>query len=380
MKKLYLLFVSLSTFISSDFFGQNVGIGINTPQRRLHIHSTSVFSGLMLTNTATGVTADDGIHFGIQYQEDAPGNRYGLILVKEEIPLRIGSSNNFSQIVLSPTGNLGIGTTDPTQRLEVVGNIRIRGTGALQKRIIFRNEAGNDDMGSLGHLNDQVISIAHHKDGSQYSKFYFDVENEKMGVGAIPGTNDGKILVHYNSSTGNPQLTLRESQLGDYGRLEFANLGATRVWHIAGQNVAGTGTTNRENDILNIWNSSRGDIMSFRGDGRVGILTTTPATGYALSVNGRIICTELRVQLTASWPDYVFADNYKLRGLYDVADYIKTNKHLPGIPSAAEIEKDGISVGDMQKRMMEKIEELTLYIIHQQKEIDALKVQVNKKK
>jgi hypothetical protein len=378
MKKFYLLFGGLSFFIFSDIYSQNVGIGTSTPQRKLHIHSTTVYSGLILTNEASGETANDGMHLGIQYQEDAPGNRYGLILSKEEVPLRIGTNNDFAQMVLLPSGNLGLGITNPAFKLEFSGSMRMQGAGTTAKRIVFRNDNNTADMGSIGHLNDSVISIADNNP-VQSSRIYFDVENAKMGIGAIPTDNDGKVLVTYNSTTGNPHITAKESVLGDYARFEFANTGATRVWHIAGQNVAGSGTTNRENDILNIWNSSRGDIMSFRGDGRVGILTTAPATGYALSVNGRIICTELRVQLTASWPDYVFADNYKLRKLYDVADYIKTNKHLPGIPSAAEIERDGISVGDMQKRMMEKIEELTLYIIQQQKEIDALKIQVEKK-
>jgi hypothetical protein len=160
--------------------------------------------------------------------------------------------------------------------------------------------------------------------------------------------------------------------------LEFANSGAERVWHIAGQNVAGAGTTNRANDILNVWNSGWGDLMSFRGDGRIGIWTTAPATGYALSVNGKIMCEELRVQLSESWPDYVFADNYTLPSLKIVESFIQANRHLPNIPSAKEIEKEGLGVGDMQKRMMEKIEELTLYIIQQQKEIDTLKSAIRK--
>jgi hypothetical protein len=194
-----------------------------------------------------------------------------------------------------------------------------------------------------------------------------------MGIGAIPTANDGKVLVSYNSTTSNPQMTVKESGLGDYARFEFANMGAERVWHIAGQNVAGAGATNRANDILNIWNSSWGDLMSFRGDGRIGIWTTTPAAGYALSVNGKIVCEELKVQLSGSWPDYVFCKAYQLRSIKELENFIQKNKHLPGIPSAATVEKDGLDVGDMQKRMMEKIEELTLYIIQQQKEIDALK-------
>lgn len=68
--------------------------------------------------------------------------------------------------------------------------------------------------------------------------------------------------------------------------------------------------------------------------------------------------------------------NYKLRSLTEVESFIKTNKHLPEIPSAAEVEKNGASVGEMQSKMMQKIEELTLYIIEQQKQIESLKNEI----
>ena len=105
-------------------------------------------------------------------------------------------------------------------------------------------------------------------------------------------------------------------------------------------------------------------------NGNVGIGTNTPAN--KLSVNGDIRSREVTVE-TINWPDYVFANNYTLKGLAEVEKYIRDNNRLPGIPSAAEIEKNGLQLGDMQKKMLEKIEELTLYIIQQQKEIEQLK-------
>lgn len=109
---------------------------------------------------------------------------------------------------------------------------------------------------------------------------------------------------------------------------------------------------------------------SYMNELRVG--TTLGATGYLLSVGGKIMCTELRVQNTASWPDYVFADNYNLKPIDELEQHIKTEKHLPGVPSACEVEENGIAVGEMQKVMMEKIEELTLYIIELKKENEKL--------
>ncbi len=102
------------------------------------------------------------------------------------------------------------------------------------------------------------------------------------------------------------------------------------------------------------------------------IATTTQATGYALSVNGKVACEEVLVEDLASWPDYVFAEDYDLMSLEELEKSIQKNKHLPGLPSAAEVEENGLMLGDMQKRIMEKVEELTLYTIKQDKMIKEL--------
>jgi hypothetical protein len=112
--------------------------------------------------------------------------------------------------------------------------------------------------------------------------------------------------------------------------------------------------------------------------GAVAISTVSPtpsfATGYALSVEGKIISDEVFVALRADWPDYVFATDYQLPNLCETASFIEANKHLPGIPSAEEVKaKGGIELGEMNRLLLQKIEELTLLMIDQQKQIDALK-------
>jgi hypothetical protein len=106
------------------------------------------------------------------------------------------------------------------------------------------------------------------------------------------------------------------------------------------------------------------------------IATTTQATGYALSVNGKIACEEVLIQLNTNWPDYVFCDDYSLLSLPELEKSIKENGHLPGLPSASHVEDNGFEVADMQKRVVEKVEELTLYAISQQKMIDQLMQEV----
>jgi len=97
------------------------------------------------------------------------------------------------------------------------------------------------------------------------------------------------------------------------------------------------------------------------------------APAYKLTVTGKVICEEVKVKLSGAWPDYVFDGTHQLMPIDKLSQFIQTNKHLPNIPAAAVIEKEGLELGDMQKKMMEKIEELTLYIIELQKQVDELK-------
>jgi len=103
--------------------------------------------------------------------------------------------------------------------------------------------------------------------------------------------------------------------------------------------------------------------------GNVGIGTTNPT--YKLSVNGTVRAKEVIVD--TGWSDYVFAEGYRLAPLSEVETHIKEHKHLPGIPSAAKVEQEGVSLGEMQALLLAKIEELTLHQIAQEKEIQALK-------
>jgi hypothetical protein len=127
---------------------------------------------------------------------------------------------------------------------------------------------------------------------------------------------------------------------------------------------------------LFLQNDAGNVILCANEQGGVGIGviagTSIPA-GYLLAVDGKIISEELKVQLSGDWPDYVFDKKYKLPSFTELRNYIAVNKHLPNIPAAADVEKNGIEVGDMQKRMMEKIEELTLYILKLEQEVTALK-------
>jgi hypothetical protein len=104
---------------------------------------------------------------------------------------------------------------------------------------------------------------------------------------------------------------------------------------------------------------------------QVGIGTTSPGTNK-LAVEGTIGARAVKVTLASPWPDYVFAGNYRLPTLADVHSYIQRFGHLPGIPAAEEVRSAGIDLGDMQARLLEKIEQLTLYAIELEKRVASL--------
>lgn len=94
--------------------------------------------------------------------------------------------------------------------------------------------------------------------------------------------------------------------------------------------------------------------------GNVGIGITKPQD--KLAVNGNIRAKEVKVE-TANWPDYVFEEGYSLLPIDDLETYIKENGHLPGIPTAKEVEADGVALAEMNRKLLEKVEELTLHVI-----------------
>ena len=180
-----------------------------------------------------------------------------------------------------------------------------------------------------------------------------------------PGSPDGRFEFGYGS-TGGANIEMYKSNHGTrpgdlnfiYGGGDFGNM---KFSHYNGST----------------WKTS----MFINKAGLIGIGTENPTdeltvngSVYAdsLSVNGKIVAKEVEVTLDG-WADYVFQDNYKLRSLGELEKYIKKHKHLPGIPSEKEVVEQGLNVGEMNQKMLEKIEELSLYVIELQKEIEQLK-------
>jgi hypothetical protein len=114
-------------------------------------------------------------------------------------------------------------------------------------------------------------------------------------------------------------------------------------------------------------------------NGGVGIGTLNTGT-FRLAVEGKIGAREVHVTNAFPWPDYVFKSNYDLKNLYSLEKYVRQNNHLPNIPSAQEVTNNGIELGTMNAKLLEKVEELTLYIIELNKKMDKQQKEINQLK
>jgi len=112
------------------------------------------------------------------------------------------------------------------------------------------------------------------------------------------------------------------------------------------------------------------DMVTFTSEGRVGIGTQLPQA--KLAVNGNILATEVKVKTDISVPDYVFEPDYDLLTLSETEAYVKEHRHLPEIPSAADIKQDGLDLAEMNLLLLKKVEELTLHLIRLEHENAAL--------
>jgi hypothetical protein len=213
---------------------------------------------------------------------------------------------------------LGIGTTGPISRLD------INGTATIRNRILL----GNIDQ---TWISDPITGFSN-------------------GI----ATTDAALFVPVHKK-GASDLRLYITDDGD---------DAFSIWG----GTCGGGKCGDLNAASQVARFEGGGRIIFNGNVGIG---KTADTSTKLDVAGTIRATEIKVE--AQTADFVFEDNYSLRSLDEVEDFIKTNGHLPSIPSAESMERNGVNMAEMNKLLLQKIEELTLYAIERDKEVKGLK-------
>ncbi|PXY42182.1 hypothetical protein DMB65_02810 [Flavobacterium cheongpyeongense] len=316
-----------------------------------------------------------------------------LVTFLSQAQISTGTGGASNVLPNSPTTNtnIGIGINNPTQKLEVIGNIK--GT----KGIFSGNEFSNQTFANWDAGIDESICFSGGTINPAYpNRRVFNMYDMSMAspydvklVGFNMSDRTGKerfvVNLFENSTT---ELVLNDAQkaeffkVKDYGDIKgaYLQMGKPNTKVIIG-GWANEPIIATHKFVVKGSSLIQGDILT---DSNIGIGTYNFTDGtetYRLSVKGKIRAEEIKVYNT--WADYVFNKNYKLPSLEEVETYIAANGHLQNVPSAKEVTENGLKLGEMTKIQQEKIEELTLYIIEQNKinekqnqEIEELKNQV----
>ena len=247
---------------------------------------------------------------------------------------------NTNNIYNTNTGNVGIGVTAPTALLHIASN----GFPSLS-------------VGITGNLANSVTQLYNSMD---------------VVAASTSATATNGVVAHdfYNNGTSSSWSGTLMQYFGTAVTGTQYGAGASNLGVLLFENESnGVIATNGSNNIYISPNSALNATFYSNGTVGIGIPYGSTTQGYELAVNGSAIFTQAVVKLYANWPDYVFQPDYKLPSLRHVAQYIQTNHHLPDMPSADSLSKTGLDLGVNQAALLKKIEELTLYIIEQDKEL-----------
>ncbi len=274
---------------------------------------------------------------------------------------------------INQNGFVGINTNSPSTNFQVDGEVRLNPGLSNNNYVSFRSSTSSQMNMVFYSQNDAKWNFYTSSDG----KFHFRKTDNNPG-GGVKMTLDGD---NVGIGTSSPQEKLQVHG----GALVASNKGASGITDISnygsasGLFVGNAGSIlDNDNNTLNIvsranlefvvdeLSGSSKKAMYIKTNGNVGIGTATPDA--KLAVNGDVHAQEVKVDMTG-WPDYVFDEDYDLPTLKEVEKHIKEKGHLFNIPSAKEVEENGIHLGEMNKLLLEKIEELTLYTIYQEKKL-----------
>jgi hypothetical protein len=294
-----------------------VGIGTSNPSAKLHLNDgvfRTNYTGTDLFNTSeVNLTSSSSVGMGTMHSVYTNTNATADFMGKHGYKFEGGintsskqfqvylADNSIPKFVISGNGNVGLGTSTPASKLDVSGSIQI-----------------SDPIGSVG-----IKTLS----GTSFARFVnADVANN---------VNQSGISLNGYVNTSNNNLMQDNSSLPTWMAIFSAERDDFRIKRAIG----GSGDASNLTTLFRI--SNNGNVA----------IGTSNAQSYKLAVNGTIHTKEVKVDLDG-WSDFVFDPSYKLRGLKETEQFIKENRHLPGIPSAAEVANDGVKLGEMINQVL----------------------------
>jgi hypothetical protein len=314
-------------------------------------------------------------YFGTRLTGNFDGaKRAPLHISGRELIFKTGATEA-TAVKIAENRNVMIGTeTDNGDRFHVVGNSTLSGNmlvegtfyQAAPQTAVFGNALAFDSPGGVSRISSyRGILYQGFNSGDQH---YFKNEVGGLFDGTMvtfdPGyyptdLKDSQVVLKVLTYLRTPGLIVNMA-----GRVGVGTIDPTAQLHATGS-VRFAGLTNDNSQARVVVCDANGNLY-YRDASSLALNETMYSD---LAVNGRVSAQRMLITQTGRWPDYVFSKQYKLPSLTEVENFINQNNHLPGIPSADEVQKKGIDVGSNQAALLKKIEELMLYVIEQDKKL-----------
>ncbi len=366
----------------------NLGIGTTNPEARLSVKNTAAYEISTFNSIATGgyltFKTADVVRGHLQYGMTLNGNGGGthMLLTNADVGGHIAlqtrtSSGFFNSNAFIVNSNGNIGTSSPIPIGPAASTLGINSTSSAYSGGVSYMADGQVkgytyyDYGAMALQGAAGVPIKFMTNNAEVVRL---TKGGNMGIGttipearlAVKNTDAHEIATFNSKATGG-YVTFKTADIVR-AHLQY---GLTLAGGENGNNVLITNVDQGGSVALQTRTASGGlnsQALVVNSTGDVGIGTAT--TDAKLTVAGRIHSQEVKVSIGAGGgADFVFEKDYKLKPLDDVAEYISVNKHLPEIASAKEMKKNGLELGEMNIKLLQKIEELTLYMIEQNKVI-----------
>lgn len=280
-----------------------------------------------------------------------------------EFPFVLKANNNKSVFIL-PNSRIGVGFMNATP--SAVLDIKDGNNPSPSHFRIYGDAAGNLESTSditMNYASGKSFAIQEGAVNTGINRLF--LQNGKMGL---------------NNSSPSANLDIMDQNAAEI-RLQSTSSANSALWTMNSLSSYNFGLDNSGTGYIGSNINSPAKLIQFKLNSSSSTpqvwIGKRPTTGnhtdFSLAVDGKLVANSVYVTLQGNWADFVFEDQYSLMPLSEVEKFYKSNRHLPGIPSASEMKKSGFGMEEMNTLLLQKIEELTIYLVQQQKEIEALK-------